>query len=75
MVSGLYNPLKRVLTRGYRSTVHPLVIGVSGSVYTGFRSYEGALWDYQTAKAAGNVRPVREPGDELIYGPLSGACM
>jgi hypothetical protein len=78
MVSKPYNPLNRVLrliTRGCRSTVQPLVIGVSGSLYTAFRTYDGALLDYYTAKEAGNVRAVREPGDEYIYGPLSRACM
>ena len=75
MVSKFYNPLNQVLTQECRSTVQPLVIGVSESLYTAFRTYEGAFWDYYTAKEAGNVRPVREPGDEYFYGPLSKACM
>ena len=58
-----------------RSTVHPLVIGVSGSLYTGFSSYEAAASDYYAAKAAGQVVPVRDPGNEYIYCPLSSACM
>jgi hypothetical protein len=52
-----------------------LVTGVTGSVYTGFRTYEGAVWDYYTAKAEGKVRAVREPGDEFLFGPLERAFM
>ena len=54
-----------------RSTVHPLVIEVSGSLSTGFSSYEAAASDYYAAKAVGQVVPVRDSGDEYIYGPLS----
>jgi hypothetical protein len=75
MVSNFYNPLNEVLTRGYRATVQTLVIGVPGSVYTEFRTYEGAYWDYYTAKEEGKLRAVREPGDEYLYGPLSRAFM
>ena len=64
-----------VLTSGCRKSVHPLVDGVPGSRYTGFRTYEGALWDYYTAKDEGKVKPVRDPGDEFLFGPLSRACM
>ena len=60
-----------MLTPVCRATVHPLVIGVPESVFTRFRTYEGAYWDYYTGK----VRAVREAGDEDIYGPLSRACM
>jgi len=67
--------LNLVLTGGSRSSVQLLVTGVPGSVYTGFRTYEGAHWDYYTAKEEGKVRAVREPGDELIFGPVSRACM
>jgi hypothetical protein len=75
LVSKSYNPFNEVLTPGYRATVHPLVIGVPGSCYTGFRTYEGAYWDYCTSKEQGRVRAVRGPGDEYIYGPMSKACM
>jgi hypothetical protein len=64
-----------VLTSGRRKAVYPLVNGVPGSCYTGFRSYEGAFWDYSTAKKDGKVRAVRDPGDEFLFGPISGACM
>jgi hypothetical protein len=75
VVSKFYNPLNGVLTRGCRLTVEPLVMGVPGSLYTGFRTYEGALWDYYKAKEEGKVKPVREPGDDFIFGSLSLACM
>lgn len=65
----------RFLTRECRATVHPLVIGLPGSVYTGFRTYEGAYWDYQTCKQEGKVKAVRGPGDAYIFGPISRACM
>jgi hypothetical protein len=58
-----------------RATVRPLVFGVPGSIFTEFRTFEGAYWDYYTAKDEGRVRAVREPGDEYIYGSLSRACM
>lgn len=64
-----------MLTPVCRATVHPLVIGVPESVFTRFRTYEGAYWDYYTAKEEGKVRAVREPGDEYLYGPLSRAIM
>jgi hypothetical protein len=70
-----YNLLNEVLTSGCRSSVHPLVTGVPGSCYTGFRTYEGAFFDYSTAKEEGKVRSVREPGDEYLFGPVSRACM
>jgi hypothetical protein len=61
--------------QGCRAIVYQLVIGIAGSRYTGFRTYEGAYWDYHTAKKDGKVRLVRDPGDEYIFGPLTRACM
>lgn len=52
-----------------------LVDGVSKATFTGFKVYDDAVKDYFEAKAAGLVRVVRDPGDELIYGPLSKAVM
>ena len=76
MVSKSYNSLLiEVLTEGGRKSVKSLVTSVPGSHYTEFRSYEGAYWDYYTAKEEGKVRAVREPGDEYLFGPLSAACM
>ena len=58
-----------------RSYVKTLVDGVSKATFTGFKVYDDAVEDYFEAKAAGLVRVVREPGDELLYGPLSKAVM
>ena len=52
-----------------------LIDGVSGASYSSFRIYEDAADDYAIAKAGGYVRVVRNPGDELKYGPLSMAIM
>ena len=75
LVSKPYVLLNEVLISGCRATVFSLVKGIPGSRYTGFRTYEGAYWDYYTAKKEGKVRVVRGPGDEFIFGPLSRACM
>ena len=58
-----------------RATVHPLVLGLPKSVYRGFRTYEGAYWDYHTAKQLGKVTVVRGPFDDFMFGPISRACM
>ena len=58
-----------------RSYVKTLVDGVSKATFTGFKVYDDAVEDYFEAKAAGLVRVVRDPGDELLYGPLSKAIM
>ena len=42
---------------GCRSTVHPLFIGVSGSLYTGFSSYKAAASDDMDE----NISPVENP--------------
>lgn len=54
--------------RTCRAMVYSLVVGVPDASYTTFRSYEGAMWDYHTAKKEGRVRSIREPGDEEIFG-------
>jgi hypothetical protein len=55
--------------------VKSLIDGVSGATYTSFKIYEDAADDYAIAKAGGHLRVVRNPGDELKYGPLSMAIM
>jgi len=55
--------------------VKALVDRVPGASYTGFKTYEDAADDYAIAKAGGYVRAVRNPGDELNFGPLSMAIM
>lgn len=52
-----------------------MVDGVPGASYTSFKIYEDAADDYAIAKAGGHVRVVRDPGDELDFGPLSMAIM
>ena len=76
LVSKLFLPLKVHVSQETlcRATVHSLVVGVPDSKYTIFRTYEGARWDYYTAKNKGRVKAVREPGDEKIFGPLSRAA-
>ena len=69
------NQFNDVLTPECRATVHPLVLGLPGSVFRGFRSYEGAYWDYYTSKQQGKVKVVRGPFDDFIFGPISKACM
>ena len=71
IMTGYFFPL----TWRFRSYVKTLVDGVSGATFTGFRIYDDAVEDYFEAKAAGLVRVVRNPGDELVYGPLSMAVM
>jgi len=63
------------LTSEPRSYVKALVDSVPGCTYTGFKTYEDAANDYAIAKAGGLVRVVRNPGDELNFGPLSAATM
>ena len=75
MVSKFYYLFNEVLTLESRVTVYPLLIGIPGSVYTRFGTYEGAYWDYKTRKQQGKVKAVRGPGDAYIFGPISRACM
>ena len=67
--------IKSLLRSKPRSYVKSLIDGVSGASYSSFRIYEDAADDYAIAKAGGYVRVVRNPGDELKYGPLSMAIM
>lgn len=59
----------------FRNFVTALVIGVSGSSFKGFKSYQDALENYNKAKSRGCVRVERVPGDEATFGPLSQAIM
>ena len=75
MVSTSYHPFNDVLTADCRATVHPLVVGLPGAVYRGFRTFEGAYYDYQTSKELGKVTVVRGSYDDFIFGPIAKACM
>ncbi|KIJ96213.1 hypothetical protein K443DRAFT_107586, partial [Laccaria amethystina LaAM-08-1] len=46
-----------------------LINRVPGGLATGFRTYNEAVEDYNDAKAWGFVRLVREPSDDLVFGP------
>jgi hypothetical protein len=53
-----------------RDNVSHLVLGVSGAKYKGFPTLEKANQAYHRAKCNGEVRIVRNPGDDAKYGPL-----
>lgn len=53
----------------YRANVEPLVKNVSGSRYKGFPTHQEALAFYLDAKMMCRVCVIRDPGDDLIYGP------
>jgi hypothetical protein len=53
-----------------RDNISHLVLGVSGARYKGFPTKEKADQAYRRAKNNGEVRIVREPNDDLQYGPI-----
>ncbi|KIJ91641.1 hypothetical protein K443DRAFT_53805, partial [Laccaria amethystina LaAM-08-1] len=55
--------------------VKPLVEGVSGGLAVGFKTHDAAMHDYLSAKRKGLVRVVRNPGDDILFGPRSEAEM
>jgi hypothetical protein len=57
----------------HRVNVEPYVKNVSGATHKSFRAYDLALAYYLDAKAKHRVRVVRDPGDDIIYGPRSQA--
>jgi hypothetical protein len=59
-----------ILTFIFRDNVNHLVLGVSGGKYKGFSTKENAIQAYLRAKNNGEVRIVRNPGDDDKYGPL-----
>lgn len=58
------------LTFLFRDNVSRLVLGVSGAKFKGFPTQEKAKQAYRSAKQNGQVRIVRNPDDDEIYGPL-----
>jgi len=54
----------------HREKVKPLVEFVSGAQYQSFTTRTEAVSAYQSSKARGLVRIVRDPGDDDIYGPM-----
>jgi hypothetical protein len=57
----------------HRANVEPYVKNVSGATHKSFRTHELALAYYSDAKNKGRVRVVRNPGDDVKYGPRSKA--
>jgi hypothetical protein len=57
----------------HRANVEPYVKKVSGATHKSFGTYDQALAYYLDAKAKHAVRVVRNPGDDVIYGPRSQA--
>ena len=53
-----------------RDNVSHLVLGVSGAKYKAFPTLEKANQAYYRAKSNGDIRIVRNPGDDAKYGPL-----
>jgi len=53
----------------HRDNIEPLVKKVSGSHYKSFLTHEQALTHYSDTKRSGQVEVIRDPGDDLIYGP------
>jgi hypothetical protein len=58
------------LTVLFRDNISHLVLGVSGAKFKGFATKEKATQAYLGAKNDGEVRIVRNPGDDEKYGPL-----
>jgi hypothetical protein len=56
-----------------RPYVHSLTSRVSGSCQKSYTTYDEALDVYRDLKACGIVRVVREPGDEITFGPIEEA--
>ena len=56
-----------------RANVEPYVKNVSSATHKSFRIYDQALAYYSDANGKGRVRVVRNPGDDVKYGPKSKA--
>ena len=57
----------------HRDNVIPLIHHVSGARYRGFSTHEQAQAFYLDAKQNGLVKVIRDPGDEVFFGPLHAA--
>jgi hypothetical protein len=56
-----------------RPYVQSLTSGVKGSCQKSYSTYYEALGSYNNLKESGLVRVVRNPEDEILYGPLDEA--
>jgi Caulimovirus viroplasmin len=57
----------------HRDNVYPLINRVSGARFKGFPTHEQAEIFYQQAKENGLVSLVRDPGDDVLFGPSHNA--
>jgi len=57
----------------HRDNVFPLIDGVSGARFKGFSTHEKAAAFYMNAKENGLVKVLRNPGDDVLIGPLHEA--
>jgi hypothetical protein len=56
-----------------RENVEPLICHVSNARFKGFSTQEKAEEYYLDAKKTNKVRIVRDPGDDVKYGPMNYA--
>lgn len=56
-----------------RTHVEILIKNVSGARYKSFRPFAKAMEYYLLKKGSGEVELIRNPGDDIIFGPLSEA--
>ena len=56
-----------------RDNVAPLIARVSGARFKAFSTHNQATRFYLHAKENGLVRVVRDPGDDVLFGPLRNA--
>ena len=66
---------KDVVTKmiSHRDNILPLVSRVSGARYKAFQTREQAATFYLNAKEEGLVSVVRDPGDDILFGPFHDA--
>ena len=57
----------------HRENVFLLIDGVSGARFKGFPTHEQAAAFYFETKENGLVKVIRDPGDDMLFGPLHNA--
>ena len=57
----------------FRDNVQTLIKHVPDAHYKGFSTHDAAAEHYFEAKKALKVKIVRDPGDEMKYGPMRSA--
>jgi hypothetical protein len=71
--SSFFSGASRLLSNRDRANVEGLIKHVPDARYKGFSSHAAAAQHYFDAKKSHNVKIVRDPGDELKYGPMFSA--